>query len=296
MSAKGCHHAKAAVCYHSSDFDGIGSGYLAKKRLVEDGYLVSTYGVNYGDSVPAEILSGVYSYVVIVDFSWSPEEMKKISSVSPVLWIDHHKTAIEAWNASTVRGIRAILNSSKAAIELSWEEFNRGAPIPKMIQALAAWDIRDWCIISEEDGKKAQYAMRLFGPKIDSDKQWETALKESEWEAMLFAGETIVSWVEKEDEKRSHHVHYVMWEGLKWAVQVGPAIPVEILWKHNPGDYAGLIGVNFIKDKWTISLRRVPGSILDLSSIAKKYGGGGHPGAAGFPCQEPPKELFQPVP
>lgn len=109
---------------------------------------------------------------------------------------------------------------------------------------------------------------------------------------ILDMGKIISDWEKGQQARRATFCHEVVWEGLTWRVQVGPAIPVEVMWQHNPGNYAGLIGVNYIDGKWTVSLRRVPGSDLDLSAIAKKYGGGGHPGAAGFNKKEFPGVFF----
>ena len=42
---------------------------------------------------------------------------------------------------------------------------------------------------------------------------------------------------------------------------------------------------SFDGDKWTVSLYSTS---VDVSEIAKKYGGGGHKGASGFHCKELP--------
>ena len=43
-------------------------------------------------------------------------------------------------------------------------------------------------------------------------------------------------------------------------------------------------------NKWSVSLYSIDPNI-DCGSIAKKHGGGGHPGAAGFQCDSLPFEL-----
>ena len=51
------------------------------------------------------------------------------------------------------------------------------------------------------------------------------------------------------------------------------------------GTYDLLIPFSFDGDEWIISLYS---RNIDVSEIAKKYGGGGHKGAAGFHCKELP--------
>ena len=54
-----------------------------------------------------------------------------------------------------------------------------------------------------------------------------------------------------------------------------------------------LIYTHDVKDKkFKISLRGKPEAGIDLSAIAKKYGGGGHPLASGFVWDKPIEELF----
>ena len=45
-------------------------------------------------------------------------------------------------------------------------------------------------------------------------------------------------------------------------------------------DFSIMWRYNFINDEWYISMRGV--NELDLSAIAKDFGGGGHPKACGF--------------
>ena len=45
------------------------------------------------------------------------------------------------------------------------------------------------------------------------------------------------------------------------------------------------------KGQWTVSLYSTK-SDIDVSIIAKNYGGGGHKGASGFQCKELPFKLI----
>ena len=55
------------------------------------------------------------------------------------------------------------------------------------------------------------------------------------------------------------------------------------------GTYDLLMPFSFDGDEWIISLYS---RNIDVSEIAKKYGGGGHKGAAGFHCKELPFKKY----
>jgi hypothetical protein len=50
--------------------------------------------------------------------------------------------------------------------------------------------------------------------------------------------------------------------------------------------HEALLGFTFTGHDWRISMYRIDGKETDILSIAKKYGGGGHPGANGFHASE----------
>jgi len=46
----------------------------------------------------------------------------------------------------------------------------------------------------------------------------------------------------------------------------------------------GLMGFTMGRNDWRVSIYNSPGKDNDMGAIAKKHGGGGHRGAAGFRC------------
>lgn len=282
------------ICYHAADYDGILSGYLAQGQFLT--HVPRMLGVNYGDVPPLSLLrEESYRHLVIVDFSWPMDIMHELSAaVSHMIWIDHHKTALEAYQAAAPFPDKdiVVLDLSKAACELVWDHFWPYSSISRGIQAIGAWDIKDWSNVPEDQSENFQYAVRLAMPTCEDSRTWSDLLNPAEWSQHQETGRLIRRWERKNNEYRAKYFSTVMWEGLTWRMQVGSATPVEVMWSVDPGPYAGIIGVNFTNGKWTVSLRRVPGSELDLSALAKRHGGGGHPGAAGFTCPGFPAELF----
>jgi oligoribonuclease NrnB/cAMP/cGMP phosphodiesterase (DHH superfamily) len=285
---------KSSICfYHAADNDGTLSGYIVTKKLLHRGKAFHRVGVNYGDPIPEPLLSpGTFDQVFIVDFSWKRDEMAKIAKNSHLIWIDHHRTAITDYRDNPF-ACTTVLDETRAACELTWGFLWPEIETPKIVQAVGAWDIKRWKDISEKEATASHFAIKKVGPACGPD--WEYFLDPNNWNSIQETGELISEWVESENKRRSSQAHRVFWEGRFWMVQLGTPVPVETMWEHCPGNYSGLIGVNFIKDSWVISLRRIPGESMDLGLIAKKYGGGGHPAAAGFRMSELPSELFKPV-
>jgi oligoribonuclease NrnB/cAMP/cGMP phosphodiesterase (DHH superfamily) len=84
------------ICYHHVDADGILSAALVNYYVKgEKKFIKSSYGmeINWEDI-------GLDDTVYIVDFSFSPHDMDKLCLVAEnVIWIDHHVSAINDWEA-----------------------------------------------------------------------------------------------------------------------------------------------------------------------------------------------------
>lgn len=96
------------VFYHS-DNDGKCAGYWVKTlNKLTDNFTDEYIKINYGIEFPFDSI-GKNEIVYIVDYSISPEEMDKLLEItSNVIWIDHHKSAIEKYKNydKDVKGLR----------------------------------------------------------------------------------------------------------------------------------------------------------------------------------------------
>jgi len=119
-------------------------------------------GINYGDEFPWDSVPiGGGEKVFIVDFSLQPfPEMVKLSlHADPLIWIDHHKSAIEdheEWKHSVNGGLLGNYKPGAGACQLVWEylkgdghfyiedfqDLDRGV-IPTFIKLLAEYDVWD---------------------------------------------------------------------------------------------------------------------------------------------------------
>ena len=106
-------------------------------------------------------------------------------------------------------------------------------------------------------------------------------------------GRTVLRYIEKENKK------YVEQYCFETKINDIPALAVnkglansqlfDSVWDIEK--YPIAIAFVWCGDKWTVSLYTTVETEIDVSEIAKSYGGGGHKCAAGFQCKELPFRL-----
>lgn len=128
-----------AIIYHDADFDGKLSNEVCRYNLrnLYPEANIHSYGWDYGRPVPVphgasegvDDFSG-YDQIYIVDLSVD-ELMARPELRNKIVWIDHHKTAIDKWDsnadgsptafgASSFKGYRI---DGVAACRLCWQWF-----------------------------------------------------------------------------------------------------------------------------------------------------------------------------
>lgn len=135
-----------AIIYHDADFDGKLSNEVCRYHLrnLHPEAAIHSYGWDYGRAVPIPLISWFdpllgdqfsnaweeYDQIYIVDLSVD-ELMARPELRNKIVWIDHHKTAIDKWDsnadgsptafgASSFKGYRI---DGVAACRLCWQWF-----------------------------------------------------------------------------------------------------------------------------------------------------------------------------
>lgn len=289
---------KAVCFYHSADLDGHCSGAIVQKAIKAE-----LRGIDYGQEFPFEDIKG--RDVVMVDFSLEPfEEMLKLFEVAgTVVWIDHHKSAIEEFEKHFPTreppvNVFWVLDSSGsiAACQLAWEYYFPNRNVPKTIQLLSKYDAWDL----DDDVLRFQYGMKLINNTIPEEqpKMWDKIIASDQAmiNHIMKNGLIVQSTLDNENAKalassafetkldghsvvalnRGHvgSLAFKSWSGYE------PEIWVAFYWR------------GLEKGGWTLSLYS-DHSGIDVGKIAKNHGGGGHKGAAGFHCLELPEGFLK---
>lgn len=303
---------KTTVIYHSADFDGIFCREIARKFL-PDAELI---GWNFGEP-PVDYFKISGRNVVVMDLPLDapvdakfPDDLKKTLDVQgryygseSTVWIDHHKTSIETHPAS-IPGYRI---DGVAACRLAWQWFANPVAVTGPETRLPFKDEFIERKVSEPRAVRLAGEYDIWDHRGDGDLEFQFGLraqKQIDW-ANLFDvgealytmklvedGELVMRYATEQDASMSRRAAFLVeWEGLKFlCLNTGRFNSQTFAAVDKPETgHDALLGFNFNGKLWTFSLYHAAHrKDLDLSEIAKRYGGGGHRGACGFTAAKLP--------
>lgn len=254
--------------------------------LCQDGITLETpkmIDIDYKDTFDlSKILPN--EEIWIVDFSFKPEVMEELLKVTQnIIWIDHHKTAIEYKYSKELKGIR---DNNFSGCELTWRYIHQDIPMPKIVEMLGRYDVWDFSKYGD-DLNKLQTGIRLFNCNPESN-NWAKLFNGGIDEIVPLLEQGQIALKYRENQYASLIKAWSFWtefEGYK-AICCNAGSVSSQLFDSIKEDYDLMIPFVFDGKQWTVSLYTKKD--IDCSEIAKKYGGGGHFKAAGFQCQELP--------
>ena len=301
------------IIYHAIDLDGKCSGaiaYHAAKTLFS-GFNRVLRGLDYG--WPFDEFSTIYpgDAVIMLDFAlYEPGDkyvrMHRISDIvgpGNFIWIDHHKTSIaEASSGKFIvdncvpghaRGITQ--EAYKSACALAWEFFH-DTRMPEFIELLSAWDCWIWKTLFPADQEKVQnlqYGLNSVTNYPDFE-VWDSLLNEPILaDSYIERGAIIREYLDLQDRQNLPKLAFGTRLDGHPAIAINRRCSSESF-RHLLSDQVAPLLISFIREHsaWRVTLYRGPtGQDIDVSAIATQHGGGGHPGAGGFQCQELPFPL-----
>lgn len=278
--------------YHNPDFDGHCSGAIVKKKFDE----CEMIGINYGDEFPWGDIEPNET-VYMVDFALQPfDDMVKLNKVSDLKWIDHHSSAIEEYNKSGIE-IEGLRDINFAGCELTWKYlFND--KLPKVVSLLGRFDV--WKHNESEDIVPFQYGMQQFeDTSPDNTKFWSQFLgqgfkdfidqDDAVIKKIVEDGRLIWKYQDAKNTKMCDHQSFeTILDGHK-AIALNAGLVGSQLFDSIYDKSVHEIMMPFYRKQgyWNVSIY-APDNGIDCGKLAKKYGGGGHKGAAGFQCKKLP--------
>ena len=225
---------------------------------------------------------------VIVDFSFTPEVMRELLAITDdVIWIDHHKTAIEALanvrrsDGSEIPGSR---NLEDSATLLAWNYFNcpRRTTVPEVVMLVDDYDA--W-----KHKLGGTTAFHLASAMNDTSPHWYDGRNfwarmidnPSSLEYVIQQGQAIHEYV---DTTNADRLAKYGWIG-RMAGYDGEILCLSGVRGSKSFDSVGdkpavLCAYEHDGEKFNVSLYSDQG--VDVSELCKIHGGGGHKGAAGF--------------
>jgi hypothetical protein len=247
------------VLYHANCADGFGAAWAVWKKYPAAAFVP----VDHGQPLPVEV-SG--RHVLIVDFSYPRPMLEGIAkSAASIQVLDHHITAKEALDGLPY--VTFDLNKSGAVLAWEWAH---GTPAPWLLEYVQDKDLFTWKL---PGSREITAALSSYPHDF---KTWDCLQRD----VLEQEGRAILRYENKLVEQILQEKVLVEFEGetvpcVQSAVltsQIGEGLtltsPFCLIWHDRHG-------------RRYYSMRSREGGI-DVSRIAVKYGGGGHPHAAGF--------------
>ena len=272
-------------CFYHNDLDGECSAAIVRKKFGSnkiDEYIP----MDYSKDIPFDDIGNGES-VVIVDFSFQKDgDFEKLFGITDdVIWIDHHKTSIEKHypKFKIVDGIRGEGGKSNpAGCLLTWNFFF-DVEAPKAVKLISDYD--SWTYSMKDT---AMFKMGMDCINTDPITGNWIHLFNGNIESIIEIG------IHAEAYKKKYYANLI--KGLSFKVEFEGftgiacnAAYVNSTLFDTVEKTDLMLPFYFNGEQFTVSIYSVNDKI-DCSEIAKKYGGGGHKGAAGFQCKELPFE------
>ena len=278
------------IIYHSGDNDGFGSAWVMHKFLGQFTDKAEFLGVDHGDPVPD--VTG--KNVIVVDFYWSRKIVERLyEQANQFLLIDHHDKAEKTLGDLDY----CLINQERSAIVLTLQHIlkvnkmsqSKGRvsilDIPPADMVIHDYDIPDMILYIEDRDlyKLEKWGSREFAAGLSSYprtfEQWDR-LYDFGTHFVIEQGAPIVR---SQDMYIKHFLEqekcFVIVDGLLVPVVNTTYLTSEIgheLCRTYP--MAILYHDTITHRKFSL---RGNGTI-NVSEIASRFGGGGHPNAAGF--------------
>ena len=269
------------VLYHANCTDGMGAAYAAWKLL---GSKAEYIPCHHGEDPPD--VTG--RNVACLDYAFPNAVTKQmIEDANSLIIIDHHKSAmVDLHDVSN-----AIFDMKHSGAILAWNFFHPGKEPPKFLNYIEDRDLWKWELPYSREFSASFDMVPFDFDEFDTfcdDSVFDDAIKRGSY--ILAYSKTVVKKICDKAVKREFEDKSVMIvNSSHWMSEIGNRLSQEC-------DFAVVWFFDHDSRQTIVSLRSFHDSV-DVSEVAKKFGGGGHKKAAGFqlPGQIEIDGLFQDV-
>lgn len=264
------HHPPIAVLYHGGCPDGFGGAYAAWKKFGDTAEYIP---VKHGRPTP-EGLEGRQIY--FVDFCYPHDVMGGIvANAASVTVLDHH-----LGNRKVVEQMPAyVFDEKRSGATIAWNYFHPDSPVPTLLKYVEDGDLYLFLLPNSRAILSYTYAQAFHFDVWDS---LVTQLEDDGQRAALVErGKIYAEHFAILVEQILHKATLVSFEGYEcYLVTAADMFASDV--GNRLAELKPPIGivVNFHGNVLNVSLRSTPE--IDVSGIARKYGGNGHPRASAF--------------
>lgn len=256
------------VLYHSDCPDGFGGAWAAWRKL---GKRAQYLPIKHQAPPPAGLRGKT---IYLIDIVYPPEVMAQLKRKNRLVVIDHHKSARES--AAIAHEARYDLSHSGAT--LAWQHFHPGKRAPRLLLHVEDMDLWKFALPgTREIMASAESVPRNFRTWSKLEREVGAVAGRAKHRAR---GKVILAYQKTLIDQIARSAEEGAFEGHRARIANTPVLdsevahallsrefPVAIIWRRTSG-------------RIRVSLRSLPA--VDVSVLAERYGGGGHPQAAGF--------------
>lgn len=275
---------KKTLCiYHKNCADGAGAAWAVHHALGDrdTDYVACQHG-----EPPPDVSD--YQHVLMVDFSFKrPVLLELAGQVDQVTIIDHHDTA-ERELVDMPDNVEVNFDMRRSGAVMAWDYYHADAlrPTPQLLKHVQDRDLWTWALPGTAEVSEALFSRPLtietFQELIDADVACTRLYNEGQ--ALLRKKRNEVQALAK----------YVVWDVIE-----GHEVPLvnapwmfasdlghELLQRYPDAPFAGTFMVCAdLQVRYSLRSDDGPGRVK-VNTIAEKFGGGGHPNAAGYTRSE----------
>jgi len=261
---------RIVVLYHADCPDGFGAAWAAWKKLGNTARYIAVPPNNRELPKVAKDAD-----VFTLDYSFPADVIARVTKeVKSLTVIDHHVS-----NTKAVRMAGSGLFDLKhSGAVLAWQYFHSKKPVPKLLRHVEDYDLWKFRI---RYAREIAEALPLYDMNFPT---WEKIARDFEHgkkKKYIEEGKVLIRQRDRRIGRLIGFGEKLTFEGYKalmvnspfYVSEIGHSIvrhgtPVAIIWSRREG-------------KVVVSLRS-DGREVDVAKLAERFGGGGHPAAAGF--------------
>ncbi len=261
---------KKAVLYHGGCPDGFGGAYSAWKKLGDTAKYIPLYR-----SRPVPNNLNDYD-IYFIDFCYPKAVMETFRNTAhSVTVLDHHEGVRDI-----AKSFPGVFDSSHSGAIIAWNYFNPNTPVPTFLKYIEDGDL--YKFILPDSRKVLSY---VYSKDWESFDYFDKTIREMEdktkLEEMVAIGNYYLQYRQSVIDSRVQSAERVVFEGYtcylasasgEFVSDVGHVLANKL------PPIALIVSVDAVGIR--ISLRS--NGTVDVSALARKYGGNGHPAASGI--------------
>jgi oligoribonuclease NrnB/cAMP/cGMP phosphodiesterase (DHH superfamily) len=268
---------RKTLCLYHDDPDGCCAAAVVRRALGEE---VGLHALEIGDEIPWSSVESS-EQVVLVDYSLPLKEMQRLAAGRRLVWIDHHKSAL-AELAEPLADIPGERSVDEAACLLAWRTFFPSLPAPMAVTLIADRDT--WQMAHSET---RAFSEGLYQENFEptNDRLWKPLLADDRTTLVELIARGQVLY-----DARLRNIHHVVERyGFAVTFEGHRTLAVNHPGTGDMGEHIRQAGyelaycyVDVVRRGRLQTVVTLYSDGVDVSEIARKFGGGGHRGAAGF--------------